>query len=408
MGSADSARSISREALYELVWSEPLTKVGARLGVSDVAVAKWCKRLDVPRPGRGYWAKLSYGKAPAKPALPPATPTSAASVVVHHGGVPIETVEDRRYPPDVEAALAYWAAPDHIIVVAHQLGDSHRLVARTRAAFSRSRVQEGMLLTARTPRHLALSVTGACLDRALRILDALIRALDLAGWPVVIEEVETNGSKTYQSIVNVLGEKLQFSLGERFHRHERPLTPEEKRSKAKDPWFYVRDRFNYAATGRLVLRIDSAPRGVHSSWSDGVRQRLEQRLPAFAQALALAVDKIRRDRVEAEERERRWAAEAERRRKLAEQRVEEQRWEKALEVMLEARARSRKIRELAAAVEALVDADTPADEAFELTAWCEWARTVAARDEPVRRGAFLERFERARAGVQVTRPWYGY
>ena len=38
----------SREELYELVWSKPMTAVAAELGVSDVALAKRCRKLFVP------------------------------------------------------------------------------------------------------------------------------------------------------------------------------------------------------------------------------------------------------------------------------------------------------------------------------------------------------------------------
>jgi hypothetical protein len=47
----------NREELYEKVWSEPVTKVAKGYGVSDVALAKACRKLKVPVPGRGYWAK---------------------------------------------------------------------------------------------------------------------------------------------------------------------------------------------------------------------------------------------------------------------------------------------------------------------------------------------------------------
>lgn len=48
---------ISKEDLEALVWSLPTTKVAAMLGVSDVAVAKRCKKYGVSKPPRGYWAK---------------------------------------------------------------------------------------------------------------------------------------------------------------------------------------------------------------------------------------------------------------------------------------------------------------------------------------------------------------
>lgn len=61
---------LTREELYEAVWLEPMSKLAKRFGVSDVALAKICRRHGIPLPGRGYWAKLAAGKAPAKPPLP--------------------------------------------------------------------------------------------------------------------------------------------------------------------------------------------------------------------------------------------------------------------------------------------------------------------------------------------------
>ena len=40
--------TFSRERLYELVWSQPISRIGPRYGVSDTAIAKICRKLDVP------------------------------------------------------------------------------------------------------------------------------------------------------------------------------------------------------------------------------------------------------------------------------------------------------------------------------------------------------------------------
>lgn len=63
--------SYERDKLYEEVWSEPVTAVAKRYGVSDVAIHKTCKRLQVPVPPRGYWARLSAGQLLAREPLPP-------------------------------------------------------------------------------------------------------------------------------------------------------------------------------------------------------------------------------------------------------------------------------------------------------------------------------------------------
>lgn len=45
---------VSREDLELLVWSKPTTEVAKMLGVSDVAVAKRCRKLGIQKPPRGY------------------------------------------------------------------------------------------------------------------------------------------------------------------------------------------------------------------------------------------------------------------------------------------------------------------------------------------------------------------
>jgi hypothetical protein len=63
--------SYDRLRLYDEVWTEPTQRVAQRYGVSDVAIAKACALLDIPKPPRGYWAKKAAGhKVPAPPPLP--------------------------------------------------------------------------------------------------------------------------------------------------------------------------------------------------------------------------------------------------------------------------------------------------------------------------------------------------
>lgn len=59
----------TRDTLYEEVWTEPMTKVAARYGVSSSFLARACTRMNVPRPERDHWAKLAVGKAPKQPPL---------------------------------------------------------------------------------------------------------------------------------------------------------------------------------------------------------------------------------------------------------------------------------------------------------------------------------------------------
>jgi hypothetical protein len=64
-------RRYNRETLYDEVWTQPMQKLSGKYGISDVGLAKVCRKLGVPLPGLGYWAKKSAGKPVRKrPVLP--------------------------------------------------------------------------------------------------------------------------------------------------------------------------------------------------------------------------------------------------------------------------------------------------------------------------------------------------
>jgi len=73
----------TRQELYDLVWSKPMSKVAAEFGMSDVGFKKHCKKSDIPVPERGYWAKLARGKKVRQPPLPPKRPGERDEVVIH-------------------------------------------------------------------------------------------------------------------------------------------------------------------------------------------------------------------------------------------------------------------------------------------------------------------------------------
>ena len=51
-------------------------EVAKKYKVSDVAIHKVCKSLEIPTPSQGYWAKLRAGKPVAKTPLPQSTKTA--------------------------------------------------------------------------------------------------------------------------------------------------------------------------------------------------------------------------------------------------------------------------------------------------------------------------------------------
>src|SRR5262249_23249779 len=52
---------LTRQELYNLVWSVPASKLCERFGLSGRGLAKLCERHDIPVPERGWWAKTAAG-----------------------------------------------------------------------------------------------------------------------------------------------------------------------------------------------------------------------------------------------------------------------------------------------------------------------------------------------------------
>jgi integrase len=68
------SRFVTREILYRLVWEAPVSEVATRFGISDVGLAKACRRAAIPIPPRGYWAKTEADIFAEQPVLPPPPP----------------------------------------------------------------------------------------------------------------------------------------------------------------------------------------------------------------------------------------------------------------------------------------------------------------------------------------------
>jgi hypothetical protein len=88
--------SLTREELYELVWSKPLTSVASDFGVSSVAIKKVCRRQQVPTPPRGYWATFDAGARVSEIPLPEYNPPPAVPTAAERRAVEVAAAEAER------------------------------------------------------------------------------------------------------------------------------------------------------------------------------------------------------------------------------------------------------------------------------------------------------------------------
>jgi len=69
--------TLTRAELHDQVWTEPIQTLAARYGLSGVGLAKTCRRMNIPVPGRGYWAKKA-ARQPARRVPLPTLPSAGS------------------------------------------------------------------------------------------------------------------------------------------------------------------------------------------------------------------------------------------------------------------------------------------------------------------------------------------
>ncbi|HEX7476211.1 MAG TPA: hypothetical protein VF331_00245 [Polyangiales bacterium] len=212
--------------------------------------------------------------------------------------------------------------------------------------------------------------------RALRLLDALCKALEARGHAVSL----TGNQYRHYLSADVGGEAVKFSLTENAKQRPHVLTAKELEDQRRWGHSYS-PKHDYAPSGQLTLHVDTFYRSaLRGSWSDGVRRRLEDLLGEVVVAIEAQGEALRLRQIE-----QRQAAElaAERRRQEAvEQRARE--YQEALGSDLLTMAahwnEAEQVRAFVAAVERRVRDDGLLDAAAD---WLDWARAFARSRDPL-------------------------
>jgi hypothetical protein len=174
---------ITRDELYDLVWSQPMTKVAQQFDVSGSYLARICTLLNVPRPERGYWAKLAVDKAPPKVPLPPAQPGDPLHWSNEGERVPQPRPQAPKAPREKKTGRKIRVPREHI----------HHLIRGAKPHIEKTRrIDEGMYL--KPYKYLLVHVVAsqAGLDKALDLANDLFNALESVGHRVRMVDAKSD------------------------------------------------------------------------------------------------------------------------------------------------------------------------------------------------------------------------
>ena len=364
--------TVSRTQLYDLVWAEPMQRLAARFNISSVALAKRCRRLNVPVPPRGYWAKRAAGKEVRAQRLPPPRTPQEHTPIHFVKRTRREPVQELREGPVWEQAQ-FEARQENRIVLRERLS-RHPVVRATAVSLRQARGAQATIVNSYGDNVIGVAVSRQLVTRALRFLDTLVNACETRGFVV-------RGAMGHNDAchVTVLAQTLPLRLREPTRRVD--LLKEEGKTPKPNDWRYSRYRFE--GSGRLELHIGSAYSVARSVWRDSKRERIEDCLNEImvtlvAGAVALIDEDARQKRV-AEERERIERLESE----TAAQHEKEELRIQQLVADSKGWARSEKLRAFANAIETELGARSDLPQPIEISGWLSWVHHVADDTDPL-------------------------
>ena len=310
-----------REKLYKEVWANPVVKVAAKYGVSDVAIHKICKKLNVPTPPMGYWAKVSAGAKVPKTPLPktngPIQITGAKTFEGVEGKIsepdkqPLEFLLDSEREKVLSAAKEI-EMPAEKAQLQKKIAAYRNVVKEWNQKDKKGEVSKRKKDYNYNPPFLAGVISNESLPRVYRILDALFRQVESLG-----------GSVNDDLSLCVRNEHVSIEIAEGQDKVDHVITKQEAQALIK----YRDDKRNYSLAfepqirkydyvfnGRLRIGIRQG-----QYFRDTDKVNIESRLGEILMELYEESEVVRLDRL---------AREAEARKKAEAERLEEERRKK--------------------------------------------------------------------------------
>lgn len=369
----------NRKTLYQEVWTMPVTEVAKRYKVSDVAIHKVCKSLNIPTPPPGYWAKLRAGKPVKKPPLPPGGESKKMGMQTGTGtsnranekAVPLEFLpeEERQVVLNVAAQilLPQENARMRPEIVAHrkkiaQWSKRKRQQEREfGAGWNRGRNRE-------PAPPFAEGLSEEQQPRVFRLIDALAKAMTPLGWELTADLKFAMGQDSVTLMFSESTDKVLHTPTK--EENLKLLQYEEERKKhswASKP--QIR-KYDAVYNGRLGVSINGA-----RTFRDCRSYVLEERLGDIMLAIYEEAERVKQARLDREE--------AERQRREQERKREEHRKLYNAEVdRTLALVNCAEDYEIACRIRSYVSAIEKAHPEQDLSEWASWARAKADWYDP--------------------------
>jgi hypothetical protein len=364
---------LTRDELHRRVWETPMSRLAAQYGISGNGLAKICKRLEVPYPPQGYWAKKAAGKRVINYRLPPANEDTLLKVAITPTPPPSKLPA---FSPELAETFKAARLQAESLVVPNRLTKPHPIIAGWLADHERRKREARRYRNPWAIHFPSQEFTGSD-RRQHRILSTFFKALERQGGTV-----KEDGRRHLVAEMN--GEPIAFQIREKQKQVRRPFTEEEKRRRLASDKDWAQE---LKPTGKLVFSIKTwLPGGLRTEWLESDATSMEVLLPDIVATFVAAVPLLVKQRHQREEEERRRRiAERERYEEQQRLKLDANRWQRFVEL-----AHQWRDAEIARGfIARLKHLDYDEDEEIagnRLREWLAWAEEHAQSTDPLNHG----------------------
>lgn len=264
----------TREELYDLVWSKPVTHIAKEYGFSDSGIRKICKNFNIPLPKSGYWSKVKHNKKIVKELLPKQDDNPIITLVNSMSGQYV----DNAYLSEVVLKKQEIEKDNTLnLIVTSRLSKPHKYIVATKEYYKKIKVIEqrgGWRGQVDSTDVIMMDVSNEIIPRALRFMNTLIKTLENRGHKIYINHVTK---------VEIYEQSYAFRLMEK-----------SKRVKRVDKYGGI--SHDLVPIGDLCFKIDRTyPK---KEWSDTKTIPLEDRLLDILVWLEIKAEKDRQREIE--------------------------------------------------------------------------------------------------------------
>lgn len=270
MNTTEENIKISRQELYDLVWSKPMKALTKEYNISDYELRKIAKKIDIPLPQFGYWQKLQYDKKVKK--IPLSIDFKGEELIILN-----KTKEENNVMSTYYKLLKQITTdPSLSFNVPDRLSNPDILITEAQNYFASKKKEEratfrGLMSTASG--IINMSVAPKNTGRALRFMNKLIKLMRIRGHNIIV-----SGNNTYAVVKD---EKIKIQFREIIRK---VVIKNENRS-----WDYT----DFKASGILSFKIDQSP---EKYFKDSDSQKVEDQLPKILTKLEFLSIQLKKQR----------------------------------------------------------------------------------------------------------------